>query len=404
MNQIATTFPKSVQPGIPKLGYTPVGWKRYRLGDLFDVVSRPVDLHDDTEYDLVTVKRSRGGIAFRERLPGKKIAVKSQFYIHEGDFLISKRQIVHGACGMVSAKFDGSIVSNEYTVLRPRKMLLLEYLGYLVHSVYMQQTFFHASIGIHVEKMIFKLDDWLSWPIHLPEQDTQQEMVNAVSAADRKIGLLQTQHSAIKRFKRGLMRRIFDGDLRFTRENGSPYPDWREEPLSKVAKINPPYRSFPNSFYYIDLDGVDSGRLRGPRFLNRSRAPSRAQRVLATGDVLFQMVRPYQRNNLWFGLEGDFVASTGYAQLRARQNPGFLYQVIQSDDFVNEVLSRCTGTGYPAISSKELGRIQVPVPCSDEQKRIAEILSSIDAKIDAVSSQITYMETFAKGLLQKMFV
>jgi type I restriction enzyme, S subunit len=49
------TFPKSVQPGIPRLGLTPKGWKRYRIGDLFDVVSRPTDLHDNQEYDLVTV-------------------------------------------------------------------------------------------------------------------------------------------------------------------------------------------------------------------------------------------------------------------------------------------------------------------------------------------------------------
>ena len=404
MNQMVPTFPKSVQPGIPKLGRTPDGWTRYRLGDLFDVVSRPVDLEDDTEYDLVTVKRSRGGIAFRERLPGRKIAVKSQFYIREGDFLISKRQIVHGACGIVPAEFDGSIVSNEYTVLRPRKMLLLEYLGYLVHSVYMQQTFFHASIGVHVEKMIFKLDDWFKWPIHLPGLSTQQEMVDAVSAAGQKLSLLQVQLRGLEKFKLGLMQRLFARDLRFSREDGSLFPDWGEKPLSEIAEINPPCRSFPDSFQYIDLESVSDGRLYGAKLLSRSEAPSRAQRVLSQGDVLFQLVRPYQRNNLWFDLEGDFVASTGYAQLRARQDPGFLYQVIQAKKFVDEVISRCTGAGYPAITPKELGKIRVPVPCKDEQKRIAEFLSSIDAKINAVSNQITHMEAFKKGLLQKLFV
>jgi len=235
MNQLVPTFPKSVQPGLPKLGHTPDGWTRYRLGDVFDVVSRPVDLKDNKEYDLVTVRRARGGIAFRERLPGRKIAVKSQFYIREGDFLISKRQIVHGACGIVSAEFDDSIVSNEYTVLRPRKMLLLEYLGYLVHSIYMQQTFFHASIGVHVEKMIFRLEDWFSWLIHLPPIETQQEIVDAVSSSDEKVGVLRAQMTSLENFKLGLARRLFSQELRFTRRDGSAFPEWQERSLGDIA-------------------------------------------------------------------------------------------------------------------------------------------------------------------------
>ena len=94
------TFPKSVQPGIPKITPPQVGAKRHKFGDLFEVVQRPVKLDDAKEYDLVTVKRARGGIEHRARMKGSQIAVKSQFYLEEGDFLISKRQIVHGACGI----------------------------------------------------------------------------------------------------------------------------------------------------------------------------------------------------------------------------------------------------------------------------------------------------------------
>ncbi|MDU9586336.1 hypothetical protein OCN72_23290, partial [Escherichia coli] len=61
------------------------------------IEARKAYIQDNQEYDLVTVKRSRGGVIRREHLKGKDISVKSQFYIKEGDFLISKRQIVHGA-------------------------------------------------------------------------------------------------------------------------------------------------------------------------------------------------------------------------------------------------------------------------------------------------------------------
>ena len=128
------TFPKSVQPGIPKLGELKPGWKRVKIGELFRVVNRPCQLSDSETYRLVTVKRSRGGIESRGDLMGSEIAVKSQFFIEDGDFLISKRQIVHGACAIVSAEFAGSIVSNEYAVLRCKPLLDLDFLRHLQDS------------------------------------------------------------------------------------------------------------------------------------------------------------------------------------------------------------------------------------------------------------------------------
>jgi type I restriction enzyme S subunit len=50
------------------------------------------------------------------------------------------------------------------------------------------------------------------------------------------------------------------------------------------------------------------------------------------------------------------------------------------------------------------GEIKVMVPHPDEQRKIAATLSALDAKIDALSLKINEMETFKKGLLQKLFV
>ncbi len=54
-------------------------------------------------------------------MKGREILVKSQFLVRANDFLISKRQIVHNACGLVPEELDGSVVSNEYSVLTPKE-------------------------------------------------------------------------------------------------------------------------------------------------------------------------------------------------------------------------------------------------------------------------------------------
>ena len=119
MNAVTLTssFPATVQPGIPKLTETPEGWTRAPLGRFLKEVRRPIKMVDDQTYKLVTVKRARGGVVDRGSFLGRDVLVKSQFRIEGGDFLISKRQIVHGACGLVPDQLAGSIVSNEYAVL-----------------------------------------------------------------------------------------------------------------------------------------------------------------------------------------------------------------------------------------------------------------------------------------------
>ncbi len=397
-------FPKSVQPGKPQLANPKPGWKRYAIGDLFEVVSRPVDLKDDEQYDLVTARRSRGGIDHRSRLFGREISVKSQFRIHEGDFLISKRQIVHGACGFVPARLDGAIVSNEYSVLRCRAAIDPEYLAQLVHSIYLQQTFFHSSIGVHIEKMIFKLEDWFKWPINLPDESEQNRIAKFLSEADRKTTLLEENIVLLKEYKKGCLQRLFAQEIRFKDDEGRDFPEWQEKRLGEFAEVNPRATDLPERFFYVDLESVSNGTLKSPKEISRDLAPSRAQRVLSKGDVLFQMVRPYQRNNLLFELDGDYVASTGYAQIRANEVSGFLFQQMHTDLFVNDVLRRCTGTSYPAISSSDLAEIKVLVPRSTtEQRKISEFLYAIDAKSQLLFQQTLEMKRFKKGLLQMMF-
>ncbi|WP_120945179.1 restriction endonuclease subunit S [Helicobacter labacensis] len=164
---------------------------------------------------------------------------------------------------------------------------------------------------------------------------------------------------------------------------------WGVKKIKYVCQVNPKARAkLPDEFTYIDLESVKSGALLKEQRMQKAKAPSRAQRLLKRGDILYQRVRPYQKNNFFFDREGDYVASTGYAQLRTQQNPKFIYYALHEESFVNEVVHKCTGTGYPEISNNDLKDLFIPLPPLPEQHAIAAFLEEKTTKIDRLRTKL----------------
>jgi len=187
--------------------------------------------------------------------------------------------------------------------------------------------------------------------------------------------------------------------LRFPEFQG----DWENKKLGEVSEINPTNKNLPDKFIYIDLESVSNGELLKENEITIENAPSRAQRILQPNDVLFQMVRPYQKNNLFFDKKGTYVASTGYAQIRTEQNPKYLFQYLHFQTFVDRVIERCTGTSYPSINSTDLSNIEFSYPSIEEQTKIASFLSVVDEKIQALKKKHSLLEQYKKGVMQKLF-
>ena len=81
----------------------------------------------------------------------------------------------------------------------------------------------------------------------------------------------------------------------------------------------------------------------------------------------------------------------------------FLYYLVQANRF-NWACNKSSGSKMPRADWSFVGRTPFFVPKSKiEQQKIADFLSAIDAKIDAVSAQIEKMQAFKQGLLQQMF-
>ena len=179
--------------------------------------------------------------------------------------------------------------------------------------------------------------------------------------------------------------------------------EWKTSKLNKFASLNPKNSTLPDSFVYIDLESVTDGFLIKENTIVKEEAPSRAQRILRKKDILFQTVRPYQQNNLYFNKDGDYVASTGYAQIRTENDTQFLFQFLHTERFVTNVMLRCTGTSYPAINSTDLSNIEITFPTLPEQQKIATFLTAVDEKIQQLSRKKELLNQYKKGVMQQLF-
>ena len=178
---------------------------------------------------------------------------------------------------------------------------------------------------------------------------------------------------------------------------------WEQKKLGEVAEVNPK-SVVPDEFKYVDLGAVVGTEMVSYRNETISTSPSRAQRLAIKGDVFYQTVRPYQKNNYLFKKDdNDYVFSTGYAQLRPSGDGCFLLSYLQTNKFVNVVLDNCTGTSYPAINSKDLSDIFISLPSLPEQTVIGSFFQDIDQLISLQQRKLEVLKEQKKTYLKLFF-
>ena len=197
-----------------ELGRIPASWQVSPIGSLFDVVERAVKMDDAQSYRRVTVKRRFAGIELRDELPGASIKVKNQFLVEEDDFLISERQIVHGACGIVPPELAGALVSNEYLVLKAKPGTDVRCFSYMMQLLRFRKYFLLCSQGVDIEKFLFKPKDWLKKLVPVPPPEEQLRIADVLAVADQKLHALETKQSELETLKRGLMQKLLSGEWR----------------------------------------------------------------------------------------------------------------------------------------------------------------------------------------------
>lgn len=191
-------------------------WKRYTYSDILKEVKRSLIWDEDKLYELISVRRRSEGLFFRESLYGREISTKNLRPAKTGDFLISKMQIVHGASGLVTEEFDNAKISGSYIALVSKDANTLDIKYFNLWSqmpIFYHQTFI-SSFGVHIEKMTFDLDTFMSFSMPLPPIKEQHSIVAIIESTNKEIELANEKLSNLQSQKRGLMQQLLTGKKR----------------------------------------------------------------------------------------------------------------------------------------------------------------------------------------------
>ena len=272
----------------------------------------------------------------------------------------------------------------------------------------------------------------------VPSVEEQQKIADFLTAVDNKLTALRRKRELLQTYKRGMMQKLFSQELRFAahgRANAasegiagaakanddSEFPEWEEKKLGDCIQsldagvsVNSADRpAHQGEKGILKTSAVTSGKYDPSenKLVNSSKELARLkEHVQANTIIISRMNTP------------ALVGASGFVD---KDNPNlflpdrlwsikvkdgcssrWLTMLLASDRMRAILSARATGTSgsMKNITKSDVLSIRVMCPLISEQQKIANFLYAIDAKIDAVVQQIDRMETFKKGLLQKMFV
>jgi len=191
-------------------------WKKVCYSEIVKEINSKLKWNDEELYKLVSVRRRSGGLFERESLYGKEIQTKNLRPIITGDFLISKMQIVHGASGLVTEEFNDMKISGSYIILNSKNKNILDmcYFNLWSQMPHFYHQAFISSYGVHIEKMTFSLDTFLSFGMTLPPIKEQKAIIKVISVVDKEIHVAKEKLEQLKKQKKGLMQVLLTGKKR----------------------------------------------------------------------------------------------------------------------------------------------------------------------------------------------
>ncbi len=324
--------------------------------------------------------------------------------------LILSAQNLHLGNANVNQRFDHGIISpayNTYDIVGCNP----DYMAQWVKRDATKKFFYDATTtGASQCRRNVDWNALYEQVFYVPCAEEQQKIVDFLSTVDKVIMASEEELVNLESQKKAVMKMVFSREVRFKTVEGTEFPEWEEVPLGTVARVydgthqTPEYVAEGIKFVSVenitDLYGSDK-YISEEAFVKqyKNNAPQK-------GDVLMTRIGDIGTAAL-VSTDEKLAYYVSLALLKPSNSlsPKYLLQEIESDYFRRELWTRTLHTAYPKkINKEDIGKCMIQIPCLEEQKLIADFLSSFDEVISEAKKELVLWKQLKKGLLQQLFV
>lgn len=296
--------------------------------------------------------------------------------------------------GFQSFVVNGSNFSNEFLYYWLTKNVN-EFIRRANGSTYLEVS------GKTIKKIVYSV----------PTLIEQQKIADFLSSIDTRIEQLEKKKSLLEQHKKGLMQKLFSQEIWFRDERGEEYPEWDKESLGNIA-------NFSKGKGIAKNDVVSDGDVRCIRYGELyTHYGATVSKVRSRTNLPIEKLELGQINDVLIPASGETaldiatvtclttenIALGGDINIvRSDQNGVFLAYYLISKK--KDIAKLAQGISVIHLYSTQLKTLVLNIPSKPEQQKIANLLSSIDRKIELIKKQIDQTRVFKNGLLQQMFV
>jgi len=380
-----------------EIGVIPLDWEVVELGDVLIIKRgaspRPINKFITENEDAVNwikigdiQKGAKYIIKTKQKIT--QDGAKKSRAIKPNDFVLSNSM----SFGRPYISKINGCIHDGWLLLRNKndEILSNNFLYEVLSSHLSNKQFKKLSAGSTVNNL--KADTVSTIRIPLPPLTQQKKIAQILSTADEKIEAIALQIEKAEMVKKGLMQRLLND------ESG-----YETVTLKDVATLNKkkyiPIES--ENINYIGLEHINQklGTING---IGNSNDTLSQKSYFKKGEILFGKLRPYLRKFYLANIDG--VCSTEILVIQAKENilNTFLFQIIQTESFIEHSVSKVFGTKMPRTSWNILQEFKMVLPPLKEQTKIANILTKADKKLEVLRAKKAKYEELKVGLMQKL--
>ena len=231
--------------------------------------------------------------------------------------------------------------------------------------------------------------------LKLPSKEEQTKIASFLSAVDEKISQLTKKHELLSQYKQGMMQKLFSQQLRFKADDGSEFGEWENSYIGNECKITTGNKDTQNK---VD-DGLYPFFVRSQTVEKINSYSMDCEAILTSGDGV-GVGKNYHYMNGKFDFHQRVYCLYEFSE---RLIGRYLY-IYFSNYFYDRVKRLSAKNSVDSVRMDMISKMEIKLPCLEEQTKIANFLSAIDQKIEVVAQQIEQAKTWKKGLLQQMFI